>query len=177
MPSHLGPRSLRPPRHTQTFPWNRLFMSWQRQADLSRDEVVPGGQSLQGVLDMSLLNFPAAHVLHEDHSNHIFSLYAAGFVSSTPLPAGHAQRLTSSTPSALKVKKEVSHGRQCSVLLPPTQIENLPPSQSVHAALPSADLYLPTAHGEHSELLDCVYPTMHEKCTLLAGLLAAVGSG
>jgi len=47
----------------------------------------------------------------------------------------------------------------------------------VHAALPSTSLYSPAAHGEHSTLLDSVYPTLHEKCTLLASLLVVVRSG
>jgi len=59
--AHFGPRRLLPPKHTQAFPWNRLFTSLQRHPVLSTATVVSGGQAVHRVFEMSLLNFPASH--------------------------------------------------------------------------------------------------------------------
>jgi len=120
--AHLGPRSLRPPRHTQALPWNRLLTSLQTQADLSTDEVVSGGQSVHRVFEMSLLNFPATHEVHFDDPSHVFWSCATAFVLMTPCPGGHAQRLTSSTPGAVN-EEEVAQSRQCSGPSPPMPTE------------------------------------------------------
>jgi hypothetical protein len=66
--------------------------------DLSTDEVVPVGQSMQSVFEKLFLNFPATHEVHIDDPIHAFWSCGTAFVLMTPFPTAHAQRLTSLMP-------------------------------------------------------------------------------